>query len=105
MRARSLIAGVFSAGLLLTDPVAAQYRPSLPDPIPVPGFKQLLPHGGIPALVNPEFVAADKARMPDDAWVLGYAVGDEAFAYDLNLLNQHEIANHTAGELPIAAVW
>jgi hypothetical protein len=64
MRTRSLIAGVFSAGLLLTGPVAAQYRPKLPDPIPVPGFKQLLPHGGIPALVNPDFVAADKARIP-----------------------------------------
>ena len=96
---------LLGTSLLLAGSLSAQYRLELPDPIPVPGFKQLLPHGGIPALVDPDFVSADKAHMPDDAWILGYAVGDEAYAYDLNLLNHHEIANHTAAGLPIAAVW
>jgi hypothetical protein len=96
---------VLSVSTFSVAPLAAQYRPELPDPIPVDGFQQLLPHGGIPALVDPVFVSADKAKIPDTAWVLGFAVGDHAFAYDLNLLNNHEIANHTAGELPVAAVW
>jgi len=91
--------------LLLPCIGAAEPSPALPDPIPVGGFQQLLPHGGIPALVDPEFVAVDQAQIPEDAWILGFAAGDEAFAYDLNLLNAHEIANHTAGGLPVAAVW
>jgi hypothetical protein len=28
-----------------------------------------------------------------------------AYAYDLNLLNAHEIVNLTVGDQPIAAVW
>ncbi|MBT3343581.1 MAG: DUF3179 domain-containing protein [Gemmatimonadetes bacterium] len=94
-----------AAAVLWVAPLQAQPGTGLPKSIPVDGFKQLLPHGGIPALVDPLFVAADKAGMPEDAWILGFAIGEHAFAYDLNLLNHHEIVNHTAGELPIAAVW
>lgn len=71
----------------------------------VDGFQQLLPRGAIAALVDPSFVAATAASVPDDAWVLGFARDGEAFAYDLNLLNSHEVVNHTLGTLPIAAVW
>lgn len=80
-------------------------RPKLPDPIPVEGFKQLLPRGGIPAVVDPTFVEAPKAEIPDEAWILGIASGEEAYAYDLNLLNHHEIVNHDLGGAAIAAVW
>ena len=80
-------------------------RRTLPDPIPVDGFQQLLPRGAIAALVDPTFVSAGAAALPDDAWVLGFAAAGEAYAYDLNLLNHHEVVNHSVARQPIAAVW
>ncbi|RMH16497.1 MAG: DUF3179 domain-containing protein [Acidobacteria bacterium] len=73
--------------------------------IGVKGFQQILPRGTIASIDDPEFVPAEEANLPDDAWVLGFAYGGEAYAYDLNLLNSHEIVNHKAGDRPIAAVW
>ena len=70
-----------------------------------PGVKQLLPRGGIPAIFDPVFVGATEAEIPDDAWVLGVAIGSEARAYSLNLLNSHEVVNDRIGEKNFAAVW
>ena len=69
------------------------------------GVKQLLPRGGIPAVFDPQFVTADAADIPDDAWVLGVYLNGEARAYDLNLLNHHEIVNDVIGGTPVAPVW
>jgi len=70
-----------------------------------PGVEQLLPRGGIPAIFDPVFVGASEAEIPDDAWVLGVAIGAEAHAYSLNLLNSHEVVNDRIGERNFAAVW
>lgn len=93
------VAGVWGAG------AAFAQQDRIPDPIPVEGFEQLLPRGAIGALVDPDFVPGSNAKIPDDAWVLGFAQGGKAYAYDLNLLNSHEVVNHEAGGAPIAAVW
>ena len=69
------------------------------------GVQQLLPRGRIAAVFEPEFVAAYEAEIPDDAWVLGVAMGGEARAYSLNLLNRHEVVNDVLGGRSIAAVW
>jgi hypothetical protein len=69
------------------------------------GVNILLPRGGIPAVFEPQFVAAGEADMPDDAWIFGVVVNGEAHAYSLNLLNHHEIVNDNVGDLPVAAVW
>lgn len=98
-----LAAWVGSAAWLA--PVAGAQDGEVPPGIPVEGFTQLLPRGAIAAVVDPTFVGANEAEMPDEAWILGYAAGDEAYAYDLNLLNAHEIVNHEAAGAPIAAVW
>lgn len=71
----------------------------------VEGFQQILPRGQIAALVNPTFVPAASAKIPETAWVLGFQNEGYAYAYDLNLLNSHEVVNHSAGGLPVAAVW
>ncbi len=71
----------------------------------VEGFQQILPRGKIAALVNPKFVPAASADLPDTAWILGFEHEGHAFAYDLNLLNSHEVVNHRVGDLPVAAVW
>ena len=72
---------------------------------PPPGVEQLLPRGRIAAVVDPQFVPAAEAELPDDAWVLGVAVGGVAKAYSLNLLNSHEVVNDQSGEVAYAAVW
>jgi hypothetical protein len=87
------LAGLAAAGL----PAAADEPP--------PGVEQLLPRGQIAAIVNPEFVTAAEAGLPDDAWILGVAIDGKAKAYSLNLLNSHEVVNDRTGETAYAAVW
>ena len=70
-----------------------------------PGVEQILPRGGIPAVVDPTYVPAGEADLPDDAWVLGVVLGGEARAYSLNLLNRHEVVNDRIAGTPFAAVW
>lgn len=72
---------------------------------PIDGFEQIIPRGRISAIVDPPFVRAEQAKMPDKAWILGFQIDGQAYAYDLNLLNSHEIVNHKVDDKPIAAVW
>jgi hypothetical protein len=60
----------------------------------------------IPALVNPDFTPAGEATWlrPTDS-VIGAAIGGEARAYPINILNWHECANDTLGGEPIAVTW
>jgi hypothetical protein len=88
---------------LLLLPVAATCARTVDRP--PPGVEQLLPRGAIPAVVDPRFVPATEAEIPDEAWVLGVALEGVARAYSLNLLNRHEVVNDRLGELPVAAVW
>ena len=69
------------------------------------GVEQIVPRGRLAAIVDPVFVAADVAKMPDDAWVLAVEIDGDARVYDLNLLNHHEVVNDVVGGRPIAAVW
>jgi carotenoid cleavage dioxygenase-like enzyme len=78
-------------------PAAAEDRPE--------GFEQILKRGNIGAINDPVYVAAADARIPDDAWVLGFVIDDRAFAYSVNLLNAHEVVNDEVGGQPFAAVW
>ena len=86
--------------------LAAAAAPGLgQEETPPEGVEQLLPRGGIPAVFDPQFVTADAADIPDDAWVLGVFLNGEARAYDLNLLNHHEIVNDVIGGTPVAPAW
>ena len=69
------------------------------------GAAEIVPRGTIAAIVEPSFVSASEAKLPDDAWILAVEVDGDARAYDLNLLNRHEIVNDVVGGMPIAAVW
>ena len=83
--------------LLVALPAAGEDRPE--------GFEQILERGNIGAIDDPVYVAAADARIPDDAWVLGFVIDDRAFAYSVNLLNAHEVVNDEVGGQPFAAVW
>ena len=87
------------ATLLIITSAAAQ------ESEPPPGVQMLLPRGALEAVVDPQWVTADQAVIPDDAIVLGVAVDGDARAYSLNLLNRHEVVNDQFGDLPVAAVW
>jgi len=68
-------------------------------------YKQILPRGGIPAIVNPVYVSAEEAFINDETWVLGVMIEGQPRAYSLNLLNHHEIVNDQIDTTFFAAVW
>ncbi len=65
----------------------------------------VLPYDAIPAILNPEFVSADKAKLAADSPVIGVNFNGESRAYSINLLNGHEIVNDEIGGLKIATTW
>jgi len=100
------VAAVFAcAATALVISLVAAPRVCAQTEEPPEGVQQLLPRGGIPAVFEPEFVTADEAELPDSAWVLGVYLNGEARAYDLNLLNHHEVVNDVIGGRPVAPVW
>ena len=68
-------------------------------------FRQILPRGGISAIIKPTYVTANDADISDNTWVLGIEIDDQARAYSLNLLNHHEIVNDAINKTVFAAVW
>lgn len=66
---------------------------------------QLLDRDAIPAIRDPEFVPAAKAKLAEGEKVLGVVIGGEARAYPLIDLDAHEIVDDVVGGKPIAATW
>ena len=61
---------------------------------------------GIPALEDPEFIAAGEADyLAEDDLVIGFVSGNEARAYPHDILDWHEIVNDRAGEKNIAVTY
>ncbi len=65
------------------------------------------PRDGIPALVDPPFVSANRMRkfLKDSDRVLGVVVNGEARAYPVRILNWHELVNDSVGDRPILVSW
>jgi len=57
---------------------------------------------GIPALLNPQFVAATETPFKDDALIIGITHNGVSKAYPYGILTWHEIVNDVIGDLPIA---
>lgn len=66
---------------------------------------QVLERDAIPAIRDPEFVPADRAKLADGEKVLGIVLGGEARAYPLIDLDAHEVVDDVVGGKPIAATW
>ena len=64
------------------------------------------PRDGIPALSNPDFVAATEADwlFPDDR-VIGIEIQGERRAYPIRILNYHEIVNDRIGDTAFAITY
>jgi hypothetical protein len=64
------------------------------------------PKDGIPALTNPQSVAAkDAAYLKAGDRVIGVVVGTSSRAYPLKILNHHEIVNDKLGGVPVAVTY
>ncbi len=64
----------------------------------------------IVAIDKPVFYASHatarrRLGLRDSERVLGIAIGDEARAYPVRILDRHEIANDTVGGVHLAVVW
>lgn len=86
--------------LLTVSSLALPTRAERPE-----GFEQILPRGRIAGIDAPVYVSAGRARIPADAWVLGFVLEARAYAYSLNLMNAHEVVNDEAAGESFAAVW
>lgn len=64
------------------------------------------PKDGIPALLEPKFVSAEKADFlsPEDQ-VIGVVLQGQPKAYPIKILNWHEVVNDEAGDMPIAVTF
>lgn len=61
---------------------------------------------GIPALTDPEFIAAVEAEyLGEGDLVLGYVVGNDARAYPHTILDWHEIINDQVGDVSISVTY
>lgn len=96
-----LILGIvlFITLLINSDLVVAQEKELFDD------FQQILPRGGIQAIINPVYITAEEASINDNTWVMGVVINDQARAYSLNLLNHHEIVNDVIDTTAFATVW
>jgi len=65
-----------------------------------------VPKDGIPALLKPGFIPFGEANFlsPDDQ-VIGVRVGNDAKAYPIKILNQHEVVNDTLNGMPIVVTF
>ena len=74
-------------------------------------FSEILPGGppkdGIPSIDRPTFetTAAAGAWLADRSPVISIAIGDDARAYPLAILTQHEIVNDRLGPTPVAVTY
>lgn len=67
--------------------------------------QSLISRDDIRAIHRPNFVSASKAKISSDSHVLGVRVGKEFRAYNLDLLNLHEVVNDKVGKVSFAVVW
>ena len=71
-------------------------------------FHGLLPYRAKDAklsLVQPVFVHAEDAQLPDGVSVVGVSVDGTDRAYPLYVLKNHQVVNDRLGDLPVAASW
>lgn len=96
--------GSLETGGVRADPADVDDPVALGAELPE-GFFQVLPRDFIEPVYEPEFVDAGSSRWPDDADVVGVAIGTEAKAYPVSLLNSREMVVDVIDEVPIVVTW
>ncbi len=93
---------IFGLLLLVTTPFLSAFDFSQHN-IPIAEIKSGgPPKDGIPALLHPKFVSADRAGfLQADDRVLALVYNGEAKAYPIKILNWHEVVNDDIGGKPV----
>ncbi len=80
---------------------------STPSPTPVYTYVQATERDYIPAIDDPQFLAADVAddEYEPDELVIGLAINGDVRAYSVPVLSRHEIVNDVVGGQPVAVTW
>lgn len=68
-------------------------------------MRQVLSKDDILPIYHPRFLPAAQARLHDDDLVMGVAIGDQAKAYPIAILNGREMVNDGNGAVPILVTW
>jgi hypothetical protein len=111
LRARLLPAALIAAtvggvALFLTRPPGPGLPPSQsPDPLGRSEIQRILPVDAIRAIDHPTFVAADRARMPENLNIIGVELGGQAHAFPIAIMSQVEIVNDRLSGKNIAVTW
>lgn len=64
------------------------------------------PRDGIPALSHPTFIeAGDTTLLEEDDRILGIAIGGDARAYPVKILNWHEVVNDSLAGTPLVITY
>ena len=64
------------------------------------------PKDGIPALLKPKFVDADRAEfMKAEDQIIGVLISGQPRAYPIKILNWHEVVNDSVADNPIAVTF
>ncbi|MGI9534046.1 MAG: DUF3179 domain-containing protein [Thermodesulfobacteriota bacterium] len=64
------------------------------------------PKDGIPAILQPKFITADKANwLKDNDFVAGISIKGEKRAYPVRILVWHELVNDNVGNVPILITY
>jgi hypothetical protein len=64
------------------------------------------PKDGIPAILSPRFVVAEKASfLEQEDSIIGIVVDGEARAYPVKILNWHEVVNDEVAGRPLAITY
>lgn len=70
-------------------------------------IREFLPRDSIQSIDDPQFVPASQgtAFMDPDEKVIGLVINDDARAYPIPILSNHEIVNDVVGGEPVAITW
>lgn len=68
-------------------------------------FWQSLPRDGIRPIYEPQIIGPESASIKDDELVMGVAIGDQARAYPIKVLQFREMVNDEIDGLPILVSW
>jgi hypothetical protein len=92
------------------DEAAVEWFDLTDSPIDPAEFSHGIGKDRIASIDQPEFVPADDPRLAmfginKNTQIIGYAVGDEAKAYSVQVLNRHELVNDWFGGKPVTVGW
>jgi hypothetical protein len=100
-----VVKSIVIVGLVVTASVVVAMATAGPPDQNDNALHVVLPRDAIPAIFNPEFEPASKARLADHELVIGVVGENEQRAYSTWQLDRHEIVNDTFEGRPIAVTW